>query len=82
MIVLIDSKTMLPVRIGSEVTTFRGEKGTLLDLEYPRRNGSSGHVYVRLDGSPQTNYWYPGVIGARFIEEKELKETHASNQAS
>lgn len=73
--ILIDSKTRLPLKVGDKVKTFRGEPGKLLAVYPPRSIASSGHVSVRLDKeAPEqfwNNYWNAVVIGAEFVEEAE-----------
>lgn len=48
------------VRIGDEVTTFRGERGRLLSWSPPLTPQSTGRVEVEYDNVVCS--WYPGVI--------------------
>lgn len=61
---VIDGK---PVKIGQEYKTFRGETVTLLGVEEPRHVGSTGRVYVQLNGAECA--FYPSVINANWRED-------------
>lgn len=65
---LISERSGIEIRVGSSVTTFRGEKGTLTMLVPPHKPSSSGHVIVKLDHGE--HQFYPSVIGARYVEDK------------
>lgn len=60
-----------PAEKGMEVTTFRGEKYILEDWREPHKAGSTGRVYCKKKGELFHNEWFPGVIGAEFVERKE-----------
>lgn len=64
---LVDDSTGLRLRVGDDVRTFRGERGTLTDIQIPMRPSSTGRVYVRLQGTTIPVAFYPSVIGARWI---------------
>jgi hypothetical protein len=54
---------------GAVVKTFRGEEVTLVSIYEPgtRTGGNGGRV--QLDGGKLSALYFPGVIGARFIED-------------
>jgi hypothetical protein len=64
---LVDKETRKPLKQGQEVTTFRGDKGTLTGWRAPDNAGSSGRVWV--DRGQGVQEYFPSVIGAEFIEE-------------
>jgi hypothetical protein len=68
--ILIHQETGLPLLIGAEVTTHRGERGILIDARPPHKTDSSGRVTVRIDGYEHD--WYPAVIGAAFCDLTDL----------
>lgn len=63
---LILKSTGRPLANGDYVTTFRGERGKLAGWREPRHGGSTGRVYVTIDGN--THEWFPSVIGAVIRE--------------
>ena len=60
---LVDKATGEPVNVGDKRVTFDGEKVVVKHLSPPRHPGSSGHV------DTTGGYWYPSVIGAKYIVE-------------
>lgn len=70
--VLVNEKTMQPLRLGQAVETGNGEIGILIGIHPPKRANSSGHVYV--EGNGRKNYWYASVIGAKFVSKDDLKK--------
>lgn len=60
---LVNIKTNKEVKIGDEVTDFRGDKGILTDIA--PQSGMTGHIYM--DGCR----YYPSVIGCKFIQDSE-----------
>jgi len=65
---LINAQTGKEIRIGDEVTTFRGTKGRLKSA-HPGHWGGSGKVTVTI-GKVDREY-YPSVIGATFAEDAQ-----------
>jgi len=65
---LINSTTKKEIKVGDEVTTFRGEKAVLRGSEEPKHPASSGRVYVRFDGHDYDMSYFPSVIGAEFVK--------------
>lgn len=65
---LIDKDTAEVLKKGDRVTTFRGEDATLTGWDDPHRVGSVGRVYLRVDGRPCDDSFFPGVINAQFVE--------------
>lgn len=62
------------VKIGDVVILGRnGDNYIVANIEKPRHSGSTGRVYVYLeDGKPtETQGFYPGVIGAEWIERED-----------
>jgi hypothetical protein len=63
-----------PARVGDKVVTFRGNEGRLMGFREPQHVASSGRVYVSLERkafcgeSMYQSEFFPGVIGARFVE--------------
>lgn len=71
---LVNTKTGQELAIGDKVTTNDGEVGTLVDITKPKHGGSTGRVAVKLDGAADpnwTNYWYPNVVNAEWIERED-----------
>jgi hypothetical protein len=50
------------VRVGDEVTDFRGEKSVVTGWELPRHSGSTGRVYVITDANNSPAGYYPSVF--------------------
>ena len=75
MLVLVSEKNERKIRVGEIVTTFRGETAKLKSVERPRHPGSTGRVYLDVNGS--MHGYYPGVIGAKWKElpDKPVKLT-------
>lgn len=46
---LVNEKTGAVIKIGDTVTTFRGEKATLINWTAPSHEGSTGRVYIKMD---------------------------------
>lgn len=67
---LVYKKDGHPCRVGDKIKTFRGSTGRLMSWRSPQTAASSGRVYVMLDERPRDtrNEFFPGVIGARFVE--------------
>lgn len=65
---LYRSCTAEELKVGDEVTTFRGEKGILTGMREPHKSSSTGRVYVRINGVDCE--FFPPVVGAEFREEK------------
>ena len=63
MVKLINIKTNKQVKVGDEVTDFRGEKGILTDVS--PNTGMAGYIYM--DG----NRYYPSVIACKFVVDSE-----------
>lgn len=59
-----------PVQIGDKVKTFRGETFTLIGVQVPRHEGSTGRVFVRDDQDGTELAFYPSVIGAKWVSRK------------
>ena len=79
-LLLINEKEGRVLKKGEEVTTFRGEKAVLKDWREPGviGGGMNGKVYCDTktkDGKPFSNEWYPSVIGAEFVDAKEIYES-------
>lgn len=67
---LVDEKTGQEIKAGDKVTTFRGEKGTLVSWAPPRTINSSGKVTVKFGKHDiHGREFYPSVIGAKIVEE-------------
>jgi hypothetical protein len=65
---MIYEQTNEAVKVGDIAKTFRGETVTVTGFEQPRHSGSTGRVYVKFEGFEETREFFPGVIGARWIE--------------
>jgi len=72
MLILVDRVTRTPINVGDTVRTFRGEVGVVRWMERPAHMGTTGRVGVALAGSARVYSWYPGVIGAVWIESVEV----------
>lgn len=62
---LINTETGLEVKVGDEVTTFRGEKFILDSIVEPHKPSSTGKVYVT--GDDFRRGFYPSVIGCKIV---------------
>lgn len=76
---LVYEKSGKPVQIGDRVTTGRGEKYYLQNIELPRHGGSTGRVYVSKTKNPRggafsTMSYFPSVIGAKWIGREDQGE--------
>ncbi len=70
--ILINMETEEPLRVGDIVTTFRGERMSLTGWREPHKPGSTGKIYVKgFDDNDYEAMFYPGVIGAKFVEENK-----------
>lgn len=74
---LIYESTGAEVKVGDVAKTFRGEEVVISGFREPHKASSSGRVYVKplngrepYAGAPPwaTQEYFPGVIGARWIE--------------
>lgn len=65
---LIDSKTGVELKVGDDRMTFRDVPVTISSLQPPHQPGSTGKVYVRHSTGEISVGYYPGVIGAKYIE--------------
>jgi hypothetical protein len=65
---LIDRNTGERIELGYTITTFRGDTYKLIGLRPPHKETSSGRVILDWCGG-EVEY-FPGAIGAKFIEEK------------
>ena len=63
---LIDANTLIPIRLGSIVLTFRGQKWKLLSFTPPASTRSTGRIKLQHDDGTTGDY-YPGIINARII---------------
>lgn len=66
------SKSGRQLKLGSRVTTFRGETATIIGI-FPPGTASSpygtGRVQIVFD-TGESGFYYPSVIGAQFISEE------------
>lgn len=71
---LVDMETKAPANIGDRVRTFRDESGTLMRMERPHKPGSTGRVYVRMDGDTSEREFFPSVVNLEWIEREDRTE--------
>ena len=64
---LVDIKTGDAIPVSGVVTTFRGERAVVRDWTAPNHSGSTGRVYVSLDGGAWDREFFPSVVGAMLI---------------
>jgi len=62
---LICAITGRKMKVGEEVVSFRGEMYTLVGWDAPKREGSSGRVYVK-DATGEVQEYFPSVFEAKF----------------
>jgi hypothetical protein len=65
MMMLVSTKTGLPIHVGDKVVTFRGEAATVLAGTPPRTEASTGRVHIEL-GRHDLEV-YPSVIDAQWV---------------
>ena len=65
MYILVD-KDGNEVKRGAKLTTFRGESCTLENFYPPRHTGSTGRVFVNLNGN--TYEFYPSVVNCKIVK--------------
>jgi len=69
---LVSEKTGAEIVEGAECETFRGERCVLKGGRPPHKPGSTGRVYVAMEGEEGEpgfeSEYFPGVIGAKWIE--------------
>lgn len=63
---LFDIKTGKALKKGDKVVTKNGQSGVLIQAYPPRREGSTGHVYVGVGDIGQLSS--PAAIGAYFMD--------------
>jgi len=68
--ILIDADTLKEIPIPSQRLDFRGDLVTITGIQPPMHSGSSGRIECTGE-SKWTNYWYPGVVNAKFIQATE-----------
>ena len=56
-----------PLRIGAQVSTFRGEKAEVRGMYQPHHPGSTGRVFLRFEDGSEGEY-FPSVINAQWGE--------------
>ena len=56
------------VKVGDKVKTFRGDEVQVESFREPHHAGSTGRVYVRHSGATYASEYFPGVIGACWID--------------
>jgi hypothetical protein len=57
------------IKIGDEVSDFRGRVCILKGMEPPKHSASTGRVTLQDRGAPHMSYVYPSVIESLFVEE-------------
>lgn len=57
---LVHEGTKKPVTVGEVVTDFQGDKATVVRGEAPRKEGSTGLVYVKQNG--RESQYFPNVF--------------------
>ena len=70
--VLIYEGTKEPVKVDDIVKTFRGDVVRVVSFREPHKPSSTGRVYVKHDDHGWSSEYFPGVIGAKWVEEVEL----------
>jgi len=64
----------VPAVEGMEVITGNGEKGILTSWSEPHKAGSTGRVYVKIEGKSRSSEYFPSVVGGKW--ENELDELY------
>lgn len=78
---LIDDMTGWPVRVGDVRESNRGEMYVVAGGRAPLHSGSTGRIYVALEGVEPTTQFYPSVFGARWIDRaKESDQLQLTSQ--
>jgi hypothetical protein len=62
---LISEKTGREINVGDVLTTFRGERVTLIGMQPPHKLEASGKVVCE-DLNRRDSVWYAGVVGERY----------------
>lgn len=62
--ILVNSKTREPVKLGDEIISFRGERATVIGWMEPKHSGSTGRVQV-VDAK-YGGFFYPSVYGLEW----------------
>ncbi len=68
---LIYKNTQKEVKVGDEVTTFRGEKARVTFFRQPASPASSGKISIKMNGEDYENEYYVSVIGAEWINRED-----------
>ena len=69
--ILVDSQTKQPIKIGDKVHTFRGEECTVKGIRKPFHPGSTGRVFVSFHPDEFDREYFPSVINAQWIEDEK-----------
>jgi hypothetical protein len=67
---LINEKTGEEIQVGDTLTTFRGERVTLIGVQPPHKPEATGKVVCE-DRNHRDSVWYANVVGCRFERAKQ-----------
>jgi hypothetical protein len=62
---LVHETTGIEAKPGDILQTFRNEVCELESIELPRHGGSTGRIYVKMDGHTQS--FFPGVCSLKWV---------------
>lgn len=65
---LVDKDTGLPIAIGDNVNSFRGEEAIVTGGTPPHKEGSTGRVDVRWSGLDSSGSYFPSVFNLEWRE--------------
>lgn len=65
---LVDEATQNEIKVGDIVKTFRGKSVTVEGMREPHKPSSTGRVTVRTLDGKQVREYFPGVIGAVWVD--------------
>lgn len=68
---LVYKGTDIEVKVGDEVTDFRGEKSIVTYFREPHKSSSCGKISTRKDGSSYDRESYVSVYGLEWIERED-----------
>lgn len=67
---LVDAQTKETMYFDQRVSTFDGQLGRLTWATPPKHDGSTGRVYVTIDGTGFQREFFPSVIGALWMNDE------------
>lgn len=65
---LINKETNREIKVGEQVTDFRGKPAIVVGFQSPLFAGSEGRIYVKEKTFDYEKSYYPSVFGAKIVD--------------